>query len=185
MKRVCVFCGSQEGLRPVYREAAVRLGEALLSRGLGLVYGGTHRGLMGTLADTVLAGAGEVVGVIPDGMMSREIAHLGLTRLHVVPSMHERKALMMDLADGFVALPGGYGTLDEISEAVTWAQLRLHRKPCGLLNVEGFFNPLLGYLDHAAAEGFLRPQHRALILEDRDPGSLIDRLARPHNGRGG
>lgn len=176
MKRVCVFCGSKPGIRPAYAEAAVRLGTALVTRGLGLVYGGARRGLMGLLADTVLARKGEVIGVIPDAMVSREIAHSGVLDLRVVKSMHERKALMLELADAFVALPGGYGTLDEFFEVAAWAQLRLHRKPCGLLNVEGFFDPLLAYLDRAVTEGFLKPVHRSLILEDDNPELLLDRM---------
>ncbi len=176
MKRVCVYCGSKPGIRPAYREAAVRLGTALVTRGLGLVYGGARRGLMGLLAETVLARKGEVIGVIPDAMVSREIAHPGVLDLRVVKSMHERKALMVELADAFIALPGGYGTLDEFFEVAAWAQLRLHRKPCGLLNVEGFFDPLLAYLDRAVTEGFLKPLHRSLILEDDNPELLLDRM---------
>ena len=169
------------GSKPAYEQAAARLGKALAHRGIGLVYGGATPGLMGTIADTVLAEQGEVIGVIPDRMVAREIAHAGLSDLRVVASMHERKALMVELADAFIALPGGYGTLDEISEVAAWAQLRLHGKPCGLLNVEGFFDPLLAYLDHAVAEGFLKPAHRALILDDSDPEHLLDLFSR--NGR--
>ncbi len=176
MRRVCVFCGSKPGTRPAYAEAAVRLGRALVSRGLGLVFGGASPGLMGLLADTVLAAHGEVVGVIPHAMVSREIAHRGVSDLRIVSSMHERKALMVALADAFIALPGGYGTLDEFFEVAAWAQLRLHEKPCGLLNVEGFFDPLLSYLDRAVAEGFLKPAHRSLILDDSDPERLLDRI---------
>lgn len=176
MKRVCVFCGSKPGARPVYTETAVRLGRELAGRGIGLVYGGATPGLMGIIADTVLAARGEVIGVIPDRMVSREIAHNGLTELHVVHSMHERKALMMELADAFIVLPGGYGTLDELSEVATWSQLRLHEKPCGLLNVEGFFDPLLAYLDNAVREGFLKLPHRELVFAETDPVRLIERL---------
>ncbi len=178
VNRVCVFCGSKAGRRPAYQEAAVRLGKALAARRIGLVYGGATPGLMGTIADTVLAGHGEVIGVIPDRMVAREIAHQRLSQLRVVSSMHERKALMVELADAFIALPGGYGTLDEFSEVAAWAQLRLHRKPCGLLNVERFFDSLLAYLDHAVAEGFLKPEHRALILADSEPERLLDLISR-------
>jgi uncharacterized protein (TIGR00730 family) len=178
MKRICVFCGSSAGKRPAYREQARRLGETLARRGMGLVYGGGSIGLMGIVADAVLAVAGEVVGVIPRRLARKEIAHAGLTRLHVVPSMHERKALMAELADGFVALPGGMGTLEEMAEILTWAQLGLHQKPCGLLDVEGYYAPLAAFLDHAVAEGFLRPDHRALLLVDRDPEALLDAMAR-------
>jgi uncharacterized protein (TIGR00730 family) len=176
-----VFCGSKSGNRPVYAEAAVQLARGLAERNLGMVYGGATPGLMGLIADTALAAGGEVVGVIPDRMVTREIAHKGLTALHVVQSMHERKALMMDLADAFVALPGGYGTLDEVSDVATWSQLRLIDKPCGLLNVEGFFDPLAAYLDHAVHEGFLKPEHRALVFAESDVEDLLDRLQR--NGR--
>ncbi len=173
MQRVCVFCGSKPGARPVYTRAAEQLAKALLDRNLTLVYGGANRGLMATIADTVLAGDGEVIGVIPDAMVSREVAHERLSELHVVGTMHERKALMMELSDAFIALPGGYGTLDELSEVATWTQLGIHRKPCGLLNVEGFFDPLLQYLDHAVAEGFLKPAHRSLIVDAPGPEKLF------------
>ena len=158
MKRVCVFCGSKPGAKAAYTRAAEQLGRALVDRGLALVYGGANRGLMATIADTVLAAGGEVIGVIPDAMVSREVAHHGLSDLRVVASMHERKALMTELSDAFIALPGGYGTLDELFEAAAWRQLRIHHKPCGVLNVEGFFNPLLAYLDNAVTEGFLQPR---------------------------
>ncbi len=175
-RRLCVFCGSGLGARAAYRDAACRLGELICDRGLVLVYGGANAGLMGILADTVLRGGGKVIGVIPEGLLASEVTHPGLTELHRVGSMHERKALMMELSDAFVALPGGYGTLDELTEAVTWAQLRLHDKPCGLLNVEGFFDPLIAYLDRAVREGFLKLRHRALVTHDSDPGRLLDRL---------
>jgi len=177
MRRVCVFCGSKPGARPVYTRAAEQLARALLDRNLTLVYGGANRGLMATIADTVLAGDGEVIGVIPDAMVSREVAHERLSELHVVGTMHERKALMMELSDAFIALPGGYGTLDELSEVATWTQLGIHRKPCGLLNVEGFFDPLLQYLDHAVAEGFLKPAHRSLIVDAPDPERLLGMMS--------
>lgn len=152
------------------------MGKALARRGLGLVYGGGHIGLMGVVADSVLAEGGEVIGVIPKALLAKELAHQGLTELQVVGSMHERKALMAELADAFVALPGGYGTFEEFCEVLTWAQLGLHRKPCGILNVEGFYNALLLLLDHAVAEQFVRAEHRSLVLEEQDPERLLDRL---------
>ena len=163
MRRLCVFCGSSAGGRPAYAEAAREFGVLLARQGLGLVYGGGHVGLMGVLADAVLGGGGEVIGVIPQALVDRELAHPGLTELRVVGTMHQRKALMADLADGFAALPGGYGTGDELFEILTWAQLGLHSKPIGLLNTAGFFDPLLAWLDHAVQERFIRPQHRELL----------------------
>ncbi|HEU4454061.1 MAG TPA: TIGR00730 family Rossman fold protein [Longimicrobium sp.] len=177
IERVCVFCGSNPGARPVYAEAARALGRTLAERGIGLVYGGAHVGLMGAVADTVLAAGGEAIGVIPHSLVEREVAHGGLSELHVVNSMHERKALMADLAGAFIALPGGYGTLDELCEILTWSQLGLHPKPVGLLNVEGYFDPLLALFDRAVAEGFLPPAHRGLALDDTDPARLLDRFA--------
>jgi uncharacterized protein (TIGR00730 family) len=178
VKRVCVFCGSNRGSREAYAGAAERMGCALARRGIGLVYGGGNVGLMGVLADAALAEGGEVIGVIPEALVARELAHAGLTELRVVRSMHERKALMADLADAFVAAPGGFGTFEEFCEALTWAQLGLHRKPCGLLNVEGYYDPLLALFNHGVAEGFIRPEHRALVFEERDPERLLDLLAR-------
>ncbi|MEN8158560.1 MAG: TIGR00730 family Rossman fold protein [Myxococcota bacterium] len=177
MRRICVFTGSSPGARPAYAEAAAELGRTLAGRGLELVYGGAHVGLMGVLADAVLAAGGRVEGVIPEGMVRREVAHDGLTKLHVVGSMHERKALMADLADAFVALPGGLGTLEELSEVLTWAQLGLHEKPCGLLDVAGYWAGLLAFLDHSVAERFVRPEHRTLLVADGEAGALLDRLA--------
>jgi uncharacterized protein (TIGR00730 family) len=176
MKRVCVFCGSSTGFRPVYSEAAQRMGVALVKRGLGLVYGGGGVGLMKVLADAVLAAGGEVIGIMPKALMTKEIAHAGLTDLRVVHSMHERKALMADLCDAFVALPGGYGTLEEFCEVVTWAQLEIHRKPCGLLNVEGYYDHLHALFDHLVHEGFLSAANRSLVLEAQDPDALLDAL---------
>ena len=176
MKRLCVFCGSSAGGRPEYAAAARELGALLARHGLGLVYGGGHVGLMGVLADAVLAGGGEVIGVIPQALVDRELAHAGLTELRVVNTMHERKALMADLADGFLALPGGFGTADELFEILTWAQLGLHARPVGLLNVAGFFDPLLAWLDRTVAEGFLREQHRQLLIVGDHPEALIDAL---------
>jgi uncharacterized protein (TIGR00730 family) len=176
-KRICVFCGSSRGSRPSYVEVAQRLGTALARRGTGLVYGGGRVGLMGALADAALAEGGEVIGIIPEALLAWEVAHAGLTDLQVVASMHERKARMADLADAFVALPGGYGTLEEFCEVLTWSQLGLHAKPCGLVNVEGYYDPLLALLDHAVAERFVRPEHRALVLEAAEPELLLDLLA--------
>jgi uncharacterized protein (TIGR00730 family) len=153
------------------------MGFEMARRGLGLVYGGGHIGLMGVLADAVLAAGGEVVGVIPEILEAKELAHRGLTQLHVVESMHERKALMADLSDGFIAMPGGYGTLDELCEALTWAQLHIHQKPCGLLNVNGYYDPLLAMFDRALADGFLRPDHRSLLMADTCPEALLDRMS--------
>ena len=178
MKRVCVFCGSRNGTRDQYVAAARRMGEALARRGIGLVYGGGGIGLMGVLADAAVSAGGDVVGVIPEALMAREVAHRGLTDLRVVASMHERKALMAELADAFVALPGGFGTLEEFCESLTWAQLGIHRKPCGLLNVEGFFDPLLLLFDHAVRERFVSPDHRSLVVVEEDPERLLDALSR-------
>src|SRR5436305_2230067 len=176
MKRLCVFCGSSTGLNPRYADEATILGALLVRRGWSLVYGGGHVGLMGVLADAVLAAGGEAVGVIPQALVDRELAHGGLTRLDVVASMHERKARMADLSDGFIALPGGFGTADELFEILTWAQLGLHSKPIGLLNVAGFFDSLCAWLDRTVREGFLKPKHRGLLLEGDNPEQLLDRL---------
>lgn len=178
MRRVCVFCGSSAGRRPAYAGAARALGVELVRRGAGLVYGGASVGLMGVLADAVLERGGEAIGVIPRALVERELAHPGLTALHVVETMHERKALMSELADGFIALPGGMGTLDELAEAITWGQLGIHAKPCGLLDVRGYFGPLLAFADHAVAEGFLRPEHRAAVSVATDPGELLELMGR-------
>ncbi|HVZ23073.1 MAG TPA: TIGR00730 family Rossman fold protein [Vicinamibacterales bacterium] len=179
LTRICVFCGSSTGTHPDYRAAAERLGAELARRGIGLVFGGGKVGLMGVVADAVLAGGGEVVGVIPESLALREVAHDGLTDLRIVGSMHERKALMAELADAFLALPGGFGTFEEFCEAITWTQLGLHRKRCGLLNVRGFYDPLLALFDRAVADGFLRPQNRGIVLSSDDPPTLLDRLAEP------
>jgi uncharacterized protein (TIGR00730 family) len=173
MMRLCVFCGSSKGTNPVYAEAARRLGGQMAARGLGLVYGGGHIGLMGVLADAVLAGGGEAIGVIPRALVERELAHDRLTALQVVDTMHQRKARMADLADGFAALPGGFGTGDELFEILTWAQLGLHGKPIGLLNTAGFFDPLLAWLDRGVAEGFLRPEHRSLLRVADEEDALL------------
>lgn len=178
MNSVCVFCGSSEGSRPVYLEAAREMGAEVARRGLTLVYGGGKVGLMGAVSGAALAAGGEVIGVIPESLVAREIAHAGLTKLHVVGSMHERKEIMAGLSDGFVALPGGYGTLEEFFEALSWAQLSIHEKPCALLDVNGFWEPLAALLDHAVAEGFVHPDHRSLVLTGTDPARLLDALAR-------
>jgi uncharacterized protein (TIGR00730 family) len=177
MRRICLFCGSSDGARPEYLAAARGFGRLLAGRGIGLVYGGASVGLMGAAADAALAAGGEVVGVMPHGLVAREIAHPGLTRLHAVTTMHERKAVMAELSDGFVALPGGPGTLEELFEVWTWAQLGVHAKPCALLDVAGYWAPLLAFLEHARAEGFVRPAHLAALLVERDPAALLDRLA--------
>jgi uncharacterized protein (TIGR00730 family) len=178
MQRICVFCGSSVGVNPAYAEAAVALGRTLVARGSALVYGGGHVGLMGVLADAVLGAGGEVIGVIPHALNAREIAHSGLTKLHVVDSMHERKAMMAAMSDAFIAMPGGFGTYEEFFEAVTWTQLGVHKKPCGLLNVAGFYDPVVQFLDRAVAEQFIRLEHRAVVVVESDPASLLDRLAR-------
>lgn len=178
IRRVCVFCGSSSGAREEYRAAATRLGEALARRQLTLVYGGARVGLMCAVADAVLQAGGHAIGVIPDALVHREIAHDGLTELHVVGSMHERKALMAESADAFVLLPGGFGSWEEFFEAITWSQLGLHEKPCGVLNVSNYYGPLLTLVDHAVAEGFVRESHRRAIVVDEDPDALLDQLAR-------
>jgi len=177
MKRICVFAGSNAGTRPGYRAAAEELGRALAGRGIGVVYGGARVGLMGALADAALAARGEVIGVIPEALVRKEVAHDGLTELRVVGSMHERKALMADLADGFIALPGGWGTLDELFEVLTWAQLGLHRKPCGLLNVVGYFDGLLAFIHHSIEEGFVRREYRGMIVVAGAAGELLGLMA--------
>ena len=181
MKRICVFCGSNAGHDARYRAAAEALGRLLASRGIELVYGGGNVGLMGALADACLAADGTVIGVIPEALLGKEVAgrhvdHRALTRMEVVDSMHTRKARMAELADGFIALPGGFGTFEEFCEILTWGQLGFHVKPMGLLNVAGFYDPLLALFDHAVHEGFLRPQNRAMALTDTDSGRLLDAM---------
>ena len=178
METVCVFCGSREGSRPSYVEAARRMGTALARRGIRVVYGGGQVGLMGAMADAALEEGGEVIGVIPEALIAREVAHAGLTELHVVGSMHERKKLMADLSDAFVTLPGGYGTLEEFLEVLSWAQLSVHEKPCGLLEVDGYWEPLISLFDRAVTEGFVKPVHRSLVLEEQDPEALLDLMVR-------
>ena len=176
MERICVFCGASPGARPAYREAAEDLAGLLAGEGVGVVYGGGGVGLMGALADAVLAAGGEITGVIPRSLLEREIAHRDVTDMRVVESMHERKALMAELADAFVALPGGIGTLEELFEVYTWAQLGLHRKPCGLVNVEGYYDGVAAFLDQAVEERFLREETRDLLMVEREPAALLDRL---------
>ena len=177
LRRVCVFCGSKHGVRPEYTEAARAMGVALVEAGVDLVYGGGKVGLMGVVADAVLEAGGAVIGVIPDHMSDREIAHDGLTELRVVGSMHERKAQMYELSDGFAALPGGLGTLEELFEITTWSQLGLHAKPTGLLDVGGFYGPLVGFLDQLVTEGFVSERHRRLLRVAADPADLLGLLA--------
>jgi uncharacterized protein (TIGR00730 family) len=177
MHRLCVFCGSNPGNAPAYRSLAAQLGQTLARQGIGLVYGGGRVGLMGALADATLEAGGEVIGVIPQALLDREIGHRGLTELRIVGSMHERKALMAELADGFVALPGGIGTLEELFEVWTWAQLGLHARPCGLLDVDRFFAPLISFLDHLVITGFVSPVHRAMLVTAATPDELLSRFA--------
>jgi len=176
MRRICVFCGSNAGARSEYAEAARELAIALVERKLGIVYGGGNVGLMGVLADAALERGGEVIGVIPQSLLDKEVGHRGVTELLVVETMHERKALMNDLSDAFIALPGGFGTFDEFFEVLTWSQLGFHGKPCALLNVAGYYDLMLAMLDHAVAERLLRPAHRELVIADIDPLRLLQRL---------
>jgi uncharacterized protein (TIGR00730 family) len=178
LRCVCVFCGSSPGARPAYADATAELARELVADGIGVVFGGGAVGLMGVLADTVLAEGGEAIGVIPRALVAKEIGHDGLSDLRVVGSMHERKALMADLSDGFIALPGGLGTLEELFEVYTWAQLGLHRKPCGLLDVDGYYAGIAAFLAHAVEERFLREEHRAMLVVERGPRALIERLRR-------
>jgi len=176
MNSVCVYCGSADHVHPDYLLAARRMGETLARRGLTLVYGGGRTGLMGALADGVLESGGQVIGVIVESMNTPALAHPGLTRMEVIPLIHQRKARMYELADAYIALPGGYGTLDELFETLTWAQIGVHAKPIGLLNVGGYFDPLLAMLDRAETEGFIFPEHRRSLLCASDPGALLDAM---------
>ncbi|MBD1866029.1 TIGR00730 family Rossman fold protein [Cyanobacteria bacterium FACHB-471] len=176
MKRVCVFCGSNQGTNPAYGFAAEQLGKLLAQQNIGLVYGGGKVGLMGTVADAALAAGGEVIGVIPQALADREIAHTGLSKLHIVASMHERKALMSDYVDAFIALPGGMGTLEEFAEVLTWGQLGLHQKPCGLLNIEGYYNSLIAFFNQAVQAQFVRPEHRSAVIEAQTCEELLEKL---------
>ncbi len=173
MKRICVFCGSSPGSRPEYGAAAEEMGRDLVRRNIGLVYGGGNVGLMGVIADAVLRAGGEAQGVIPESLTALEVGQKGLTKLHVVRSMHERKALMADLSDAFIAMPGGFGTLEEFCEVLIWSQLGLHAKSCGILNVSGFYTPLLAMFDHAVKERFLKQENRALVLARESPAELL------------
>jgi uncharacterized protein (TIGR00730 family) len=177
MKNICVFTGSNGGARVDYSLAARELGREMVARGMRLVYGGGRVGLMGVIADEVLARGGEVLGVTPQSLVDKEVAHVGLTELRIVNTMHERKAMMADHSDGFIAMPGGFGTLDEFFEIITWAQLGLHRKPCGFLNVAGYYDPLLAFIDHSVAEGFVRREHAASIVVASSGGELLEKMA--------
>jgi len=177
MKRLCVYCGSNPGRQPVYREAAAALGRELVERNIALVYGGASIGVMGAVADAVLQNGGEVIGVIPQSLATREVAHTQLSELIVVTSMHERKAMMAELSDGFVALPGGWGTFEEIFEILTWAQLGIHAKPCGLLNVANYYDHLALFLQHAMDERFVREEYKPMIIMEQQPATLLDRFA--------
>jgi uncharacterized protein (TIGR00730 family) len=177
IRRLAVFCGSNPGARPAYLEAAHKFGRLLAERGIGIVYGGSSVGLMAALADSALDDLGDVIGVIPRVLVEREVANTSLTDLRVVDSMHQRKALMAELADGFVALPGGIGTLEEFFEVWTWGQLGMHAKPCGLLNISGYFDPLIAFLDHAVEEKFVRDVHRSMVIVESDPEMLLERFA--------
>ncbi|HEY3741386.1 MAG TPA: TIGR00730 family Rossman fold protein [Bryobacteraceae bacterium] len=182
-QRLCVFCGSNSGAARDYSLAAADLGHLIGTRGLGLVYGGSNVGLMGILADAALEAGASVTGVIPRALVEKEVAHRGLTELRIVETMHERKALMADLADAFIAMPGGYGTFDELCEILTWAQLGIHAKPVGLLNTRGYWDPFLRFLDHSVASGFLKPGHRGLIEVRSTAAELVDVLFDPYRRR--
>ena len=177
MKRICVYCGSSPGRLPAYRKAARDLGRQMAARGLGLVYGGASVGVMGAVADAVLESGGSAIGVIPHALATKEVAHHGLDQLLVVDSMHERKAKMAELSDGFVALPGGWGTIEEIFEMLTWAQLGLHEKPCGLLNVSGYYDDLYRFLEQAVQQRFVKEEFRPMIMMDNSPDGLLDRFS--------
>ena len=179
MKRLCVYCGSSIGARPVYREAATRLGALLAGRGIELVYGGGHVGLMGAVADGALAAGGHVIGVIPRALMDRELGHTGIQDLRVVADMHERKMTMASLADAFIAMPGGWGTIEELAEMLTWLQLGIHAKPIGLLNVDGYYQPFLEFAERMVEQQFVRPEQRTLLTVDAEPERLLDRLRTP------
>lgn len=174
MKRICIYCGASSGSKPAYIEAAIELIEVLANKNIGIVYGGASVGIMGALADAALERGVDVVGVMPHALIEREVSHEGLNQLIVVRDMHERKAVMADLADGFIALPGGLGTLEELFETLTWAQLRFHNKPCGLLNSNAYYSKLLEFLDHSVDEQFIKPPHRALLLSAETPASLVE-----------
>jgi len=176
MKRLCVYCGSSSGRQPDYARVARQLARALVNRNIDLVYGGASVGIMGEIANAVLEEGGDVIGIIPKGLFKKEVAHTGVTELREVDSMHERKSLMADLSDGFIALPGGLGTIEEIFEIITWSQLGMHRKPCGLLNVCHYYDKLIGFLDHAVTEQFIKSTHRSTILVDECPDTLLEKF---------
>ncbi|MBT7589944.1 MAG: TIGR00730 family Rossman fold protein [Candidatus Scalindua sp.] len=176
MKRLCVYCGSSSGRQPGYAQVARQLAHAMVSKNIDLVYGGASVGIMGEIANAVLGEGGDVIGVIPKGLFAKEVAHTGITELREVGSMHERKALMADLSDGFIALPGGLGTIEEIFEIITWSQLGMHRKPCGLLNVNNYYDKLIGFLDHAVSEQFIKATHHSTILIDECPDGLLEKF---------
>lgn len=176
LRRICIYCGSSSGNAPAYHEVAHALGAYFAQIGIGIVYGGGNVGLMGALADGALAHHGEVIGVIPQALLEKELGHRGVSELRVVRSMHERKQMMADLSDGFVALPGGFGTLEELFEALTWLQLSFHDKPVGLLNVDGFFDPLLSFIQQMCLSGFLRPEHASLLIVEHTPERLMERM---------
>ena len=178
MKRLCVFCGSSFGIDPAYVKAANDLGNAIVKRNICLVYGGARVGLMGEIASTVIRAKGEVIGVIPKDLVDKEVAHSGLSELRIVGSMHERKSLMAELSDGFIAMPGGFGTIEEIFEVITWAQLSFHDKPCGFLNINGYYDHLIKFLDHSVEENFVVPEHRGMIIIDDDPEALLDKFSK-------
>ena len=176
IRRICVFCGSSYGIGSIYKEAATQLGHILVSNNIGLVYGGGDVGLMGTIADTVFKNGGEVIGIIPRHLAEKEVAHRGISDLRIVNSMHERKALMEKLSDAFIAMPGGFGTIEEIFEAITWAQLELHVKPCGFLNINGFFDKLFDFINMVSTEGFIQNGYLDLIQKDNSPLKLLQKL---------
>ena len=176
MQRICVYCGSQKGRNSAYEQLATQLASTLVQANIGLVYGGASVGIMGIMADEVLKRGGQVTGVIPEVLMAKEVAHRELTELHVVKSMHERKAMMAQLADGFISLPGGLGTLEELFETLTWSVLGIHKKPCGLLNCDGYYDSLMTFLQHATDEHFIKPEHHKLLICDNQPGSLLRKM---------
>ncbi len=177
MKSVCIYCGSSSGNLAAFEQVAVALGRELVERDLQLVYGGGNIGLMGAVADAVMAAGGSVTGVIPSALMEKEVGHRGLTHLHIVDDMHERKAMMARLSDGFIAMPGGWGTLEEIFEALTWLQLDIHRKPCGVLNAAGYYDQLLAFLQHAHTSGFVKKAHHDMLIQSDDPGTLLEQMS--------
>ena len=180
---LCVYCGASTGLSPQYANAARTLAATMVEQHIGLVYGGGNIGLMGVIADEVLRLGGEVTGVIPTILVDKEVAHISLTQLHVVDTMHQRKAMMAELADGFIAMPGGFGTLEELFEVITWSQLALHDKPIGLLNTDGFYDGLIAFIEHMQGQGFLREHHRELLMHDVDPAALLARMQQFEPGK--